>query len=195
LLLPALSYLHVTRANPAFDVRATPSNVGIIPETFRLMPGVMRSVHPTHSVCGIGPLAVEILEPHIQDSTPCGLFSPFHILPRLKGQILMLGCGLEPNTSMHAIEELIVPPYLFSPPIQYHLTLSNGQVVEKTYTPHNFNGYAQRYDRVEHILSAPALRTGMVLAAQAHLIEATALWEAVLDALRRDPLAFVDKVA
>ena len=40
-----------------FDARSTPSCVGAITEAFRAMPSVKRSLHPTHSVAAIGPLA------------------------------------------------------------------------------------------------------------------------------------------
>ena len=52
LLLPSLSYDHATPRNPYFDIRRTPSNVGAIAEYFRQRPGTLRSMHPTHSVCG-----------------------------------------------------------------------------------------------------------------------------------------------
>jgi len=192
LLMPALTYETVLPQNPIFDVGGSPSNVGAIPETFRLGPGTRRSVHPTHSACAVGRLASRLLAPHIEDSTPCGPRSPFHALPDYHGQILMLGCGLEPNTSLHAIEERIVPPYLYDPPIEYQLTLQDGTTLAKTYTPHNFRGWQQRYDRVDQILAGAGLRRGRVLAAEAFLLEASALWEIALAALRRDPLYFVD---
>lgn len=194
LLMPALTYERVTADQPIFDVQRTPGNVGLIPETFRLRAGTRRSVHPTHSVCAAGPLTQALLGAHLEDDTPCGPHSPFHLLPKMKGQILMLGCGLELNTSMHAIEELVVPPYLFDPPRQYQLILQDGSTVSKTYIPHNFHGWIQRYDRVGEILSSPALRQGRVLQAEAFLIEAEALWEAAPVALRKDACFFVDKV-
>ena len=192
LLLPALSYAAVTPGHPVFDVHATPSCVGIIPETFRQLPGVQRSLHPTHSVCGIGPLASELLGAHLSDTTPCGPCSPFHLLPEVHGQILMLGCGLGPDTSLHAVEELVVPPYLFGPPLRYTLVRQDGTRVERDYLTHGFVGWRQRYDRVGQMLAAPDLRTGSVLAAGCHLLEAAALWEHALAALRRDALAFVE---
>ena len=191
LLLPTLTYEHVTPKHPIFDVRRTPSNVGIIPETFRLRPGSMRSIHPTHSVAAVGPQARELLAAHVLDTTPCGDHSPFHKLPLVQGQILMLGCGLQPNTSMHAIEEVVVPPYVFGPPVPYLLVYPEGETHEKTYTSHGFEGWSQEYDRVAQVLTAPALKRGRVLQGPAHLIEAEALWAAVLAALRQDPLAFV----
>lgn len=191
LLMPVLTYERVTPQDPRFDVRRTPANVGVIPETFRRQPGVLRSVHPTHSVCALGPLAETLLGDHERDTTPCGPHSPFHQLPQHGGQILMLGCGLKPNTSMHAVEELVEPPYLFDPPIAYELTLADGQTQTKTYIPHNFRGWQQRYERVEPLLPASALRRGHVLQAQAFLLQADAFWQAALTALRRDPLHFV----
>jgi aminoglycoside 3-N-acetyltransferase len=193
LLMPALSYEHVLPTRPYFDVRQTPSNVGAIPEFFRTRPGTRRSVHPTHSVCGAGPLADVLLEDHLLDSTPCGPHSPFRLLPDHGGQILMLGCGLRPNTSMHAIEELVEPPYLFGPPLSYQLVLDDGRVLDKVYIQHDFVGWAQRYDRVGQVLDEGGLKRGSVLAAGVFLIEAPAMWDAVLATMRHDPLHFVDR--
>lgn len=75
LLMPALSYATVTPDNPRFDLRLTPANVGVIAETFRQQPGVLRSLHPTHSVCGDGPAAHSLLAAHDLDRTPCRLRS------------------------------------------------------------------------------------------------------------------------
>lgn len=192
LLMPALSYMTVTRRQPVFDQLHTPSCVGIIPETFRQRQGVLRSLHPTHSACGWGKHARTLLAEHPLDHTPCGPHSPFHRLPQFDGYILMLGCGLKPNTSMHAIEELVTPPYLFNQSITYTLIDENNHARQKEYTPHNFNGWEQRYDRVENLLSHPQLRTGEVAGAVCHLIHAPALWEAALAPLRHNPLYFVE---
>ena len=194
LLMPSLSYERVTPKNPFFDVQRTPSNVGAIPEAFRRRSGTRRSVHPTHSVCAVGPRTEEMLDDHLKDSTPCGEHSPFRRLRSVDGQILMLGCGLRPNTSMHAIEELSEPPYLFGPPLTYALTLSDRTIIEKTYTIHGFDGWNQRYDRVAEVLQAPSLVRGNVLNAEVHLIRVRDLWDAVHAALGRDPLRFVDRV-
>ncbi|UCC63216.1 MAG: AAC(3) family N-acetyltransferase [Anaerolineae bacterium] len=193
LLMPALSYEIVTPENPVFDVLRTPSNVGAVPEFFRTRPGTRRSVHPTHSACGVGPLAEALLGEHILDDTPCGPHSPFRRLRDVGGQILMLGCGLEPNTSMHGIEELVEPPYLFGSMLGYCLVLADGRVQHKIYRPHDFIGWVQRYDRVGALLNQDGLKRGAVLAARTYLLEASALWDAVLTVLRRDPLYFVDR--
>lgn len=192
LLMPALSYATVTPANPYFDLAATPANVGIIAETFRMQAGVRRSLHPTHSVCGRGRLAERLLAAHAADCTPCGPHSPFRLLPEQGGKILMLGCGLRPNTSFHAIEEVVTPPYLFGESIDYTLSDDAGQRTVKRYRTHNFAGFHQRYDRIGHMVGEPALHVGRVLDATAHLLDAAALWRVALATLQRNPLAFVE---
>lgn len=193
LLMPGLSY----RQQPptVHDTRSTPVCVGFLPEYFRTRPGTARSLHPTHSVCGAGGRAAELLAGHGDDTTPCGEHSPFHKLLDCSGKVLMLGCGLRPNTTMHAIEEYARPPYLFGPPRIYTITDASGRTFEKQYIPHDFAGFTQRYDRAADILAPPALRSGPVGRATAHLIDAAALRDAALEQLRRDPYYFVDREA
>jgi len=104
----------------------------------------------------------------------------------------MLGCGLEPNTSMHAIEELIEPPYLYDPPLDYHITLADDTSLTKIYTPHNFRSWQQRYERIEQVM-INGLKRGRVLAAECYLIEARALWDSALKIMRQEPLYFVSQ--
>ena len=94
LLMPALTYERVTSANPTFSVLGTPSNVGLIPEYFRLRPGTQRSVHPTHSVARLGRGQPRSSPTTWMTPRPVGPHSPFRKLADLDGQILMLGCGL-----------------------------------------------------------------------------------------------------
>lgn len=191
LLMPGLSYLSVRSDNPVFNVCKTPSCVGIIPETFRRMDGVKRSLHPTHSACGMGKQAEELLKSHHKDNTPCGSNSPFHLLPKVDGYILMLGCGLKPNTSMHAVEELIEPPYLYGDLLEYTLIDEDGNQTKKEYIRHGFANTVQRYDRIAIVMEAPGLRFGKVCGAQCFLIHAPVLWEASVNKYRENPFYFV----
>ena len=194
LLLPALSYASVSARQPCFDVQSTPSNVGAIPEHFRRRPGTTRSLHPTHSVCAVGPLTEEILGEHHRDRTPVGEHSPFRRVRDLGGQLLFLGCGLRPNTSMHGVEELVEPPYLFGDDVTYHLTDANGETHEVTHRHHGFGIWRQRYDRAEPLLErGTEISVGAVLEAKAYLIESRALWDRTRVALERDPMHFVER--
>ncbi|MBU0714767.1 MAG: AAC(3) family N-acetyltransferase [Verrucomicrobia bacterium] len=193
LLMPALSYKHITPTQPVFDVKLTPACVGTLPEYFRVRAGTLRSIHPTHSVCGIGRLAERMLGNHVLDTTPCGPHSPFHILPDEQGYIIMLGCGLGPNTSMHAIEELVVPPYLFGPEITYTLKLPDGTERVKTYKTHGFAGWRQRYDRIEPLLNKDHLLCRPFLQGAMHIIHTKPLWDVAYKKLQEDPFYFVEK--
>lgn len=115
LCFPTLSYLFTTEANPIFDIRITPTNLGVIPETFRRRSGVQRSLHPTHSVAAIGAQAALVTQDHYKDTTPVGANSPFRWVRDLCGQVVFLGCGCRCNTSIHGVEEMVdpIPPYLF----------------------------------------------------------------------------------
>ena len=193
LLMPSLSY----RQDPPHhhSTNTTPSCVGFLSEYFRTRAGTIRSQNPTHSVCGIGYQAHELLGTHGYDSTPCGHHSPFNKLFHRGGKILMIGCGLKPNTSMHAIEEYVQPPYLFGVPTEYTITDTQGRTFSKTYLPHNFAGFVQRYDRVRDTLGDEGLRTGVIGKAQMNLLDCETLFEKALAALRRDPLYYVDTVS
>jgi len=194
LLMPALSWENVTPLNPVFNIKDTPSCVGLIAETFRLLPQTSRSLHPTHSVSAIGRLAEEITVDHRLDNTPCGPNSPFNKLPAYKGQILFLACGLIYNTSMHAIEELVEPPYLYDPPINYTIMDENNDTYQKRYRPHNFRGWQQRYDRIAELLDKPNLKSGLVVGTQSYLLDSRSLWRESLRVLRLEPLYFVDRI-
>jgi len=193
LLLPALSYKFVDAEHPVFDVLRTPSCIGAVAEYFRTRPGTVRSVHPTHSVCGVGLEAREMLRDHVRDDTPCGSHSPFRALRDRGGQILFLGCGMRPNTSMHGVEELAGPPYLFGETITYRVILDDGREVVFPCRRHGFRGWSQRYDRVADLLAGDELRTGKVLEAMVHILESRPMWEKAFAALRQDPLFFVEK--
>lgn len=193
LLMPALSYATVHARQPVFDMRRTPSCVGAITEWFRTRAGAMRSVHPTHSVCGVGPLADAVLGRHHLDETPCGANSPFRAVRDRGGQILFLGCGLRPNTSMHGVEELVEPPYLFGCEVTYRMAMRNGVETRLTCRRHGFDGWAQRYERIGAWMGEPDLKVGKVLEATVHLLDARAFWTCAERALRRDPFCFVER--
>lgn len=209
LLMPALSFATVgpqpgltgseNREPYVFDVRSTPSCVGAIPEHFRRRAGTLRSVHPTHSVCGVGPRADEMLRDHHLDTTPVGPHSAFRRLPEVGGQVLMLGCGLGPMTSMHGVEEIAEPadgppPPFLGPPLRYRLIHADGHATEIRYRRHHFPGLRQRYDRLAPLLAGDGMTVGKVLRAVVHVLDAPTLWRVGLETIRRDPMHFIARI-
>lgn len=201
LVLPSLSYEYVTREQPVFDVRETPSCVGYLTEFFRTqVPGVVRSLHATHSCCAIGRQAQALTGTHLLDDTPVGPNSPFAKLPEMDGWILMLGCHPDHNTSMHGVEQTAEPPYLLdrTARVRYVLRDAQGVAHEQWALRHNFvlDGwyYEQRYSRILSLLSDSEVRRGRVLSADCVMMRADAVWEKGRRMLLRDPFYFVDRV-
>ncbi len=193
LVLPALSYMHCNPSNRVFDYNSTPSNVGYLPEYFRTsVSGVKRSLNPTHSCCAVGKNADYIVSGHILDSTPCGENSPFRRVCELGGKILFIGCGMNPNTSMHAVEELSEPDYLFGDEFEYELTDENGKTVKAPCRAHNFKNVIQRYDRLADLLDGDELSVGNILSAECHLVSTAAMWKKADAKYREDPHYFID---
>ena len=190
LLMPALSY--GLRPPEIFNSRLTPVNVGAIPEYFRTREGTRRSVHPTHSVCAVGKHTHELLDDHRLDCTPCGVHSPFRKLAETNGKIVMLGCGLKPNTTMHTLEEYVEPPYLYGQSCVFTITDQQGNTSQKEYRTHGFNGYVQRYDKVMQLDSISFMCRGHVLQATTFVLDAPGLKRVVLRKLKEDPCFFVD---
>lgn len=89
-----------------FDVRRTPSQAGLVTEVFRRMPGVVRSLHPTHPIAGWGKHAADLLATH-HLGTAFGPNSPMYKLGERGG--VVLGLGTRPRdtfTILHVPEEL-----------------------------------------------------------------------------------------
>jgi aminoglycoside 3-N-acetyltransferase len=136
LLVPTLPFLgsavEYAKSGQLTDIAKTPSRMGFITEVFRRLPGVRRSVHPTHPVAGWGRRAAELLEGHLHAQSPCGRGSPFHKLLEADGKILLAGTSIVSMTFYHCIEELIESRMPFSPFTQNEFELKvrdvNGQV-------------------------------------------------------------------
>jgi aminoglycoside N3'-acetyltransferase len=109
LLMPTFPFLglqlHYVETHDTFDARQTPSQVGLATEVFRRMPGVVRSLHPTHSIAGWGKHARDLLATHHLGAT-FGPDSPMYKLQEYGGLVAGLGTGLNRFTILHVAEEL-----------------------------------------------------------------------------------------
>lgn len=105
LVLPTHTWSYINAENPRFSVEESPSCVGILTELFRKRPGVIRSLHPTHSVAALGRDAAAFVEGAERYDTPCHRESPWGKLLDRKAAILLVGVDLRRNTFIHGIEE------------------------------------------------------------------------------------------
>jgi aminoglycoside 3-N-acetyltransferase len=107
LVLPAHTWDNVSVENPVMDVIHTPTtkSIGLLTEVFRKRKGVLRSLHPTHSLAAIGKDAKEFLSGEEHIKTPCGKHGAYYKLWERNAQILMIGCNFVSNTFIHGLEE------------------------------------------------------------------------------------------
>jgi len=194
LLLPALTYENVNADQPLFSARFTEPCIGLLPRTFFHMEGVLRSLHPTHSVCAFGKLAKELTSQHILDDTPVGPHSPFRLLIKYGGKLLFIGDVVSSCTFMHGLEEIAVTPYVLKKDrTQYIIKDIEGHQTSREYFEHDFTGWHQEYQRIQDILLYPNIRMGKVGKANCTLIDTAALAKKALEILRNDPFYFVSK--
>jgi aminoglycoside 3-N-acetyltransferase len=105
-VMPTLTYAAVNADHPRFDVRATPTTCGILPQLFWQRTGVVRSLHPTHSVAAYGHDARAFTAGHEHSDTPAPKGSPWWRLLERHAKILFIGTpGVSCNTFCHGVDE------------------------------------------------------------------------------------------
>jgi aminoglycoside 3-N-acetyltransferase len=96
----------------AFDMRTTPSQMGVLTETARETAGAIRTGHPIYSFAVIGARAAEFAG--IDNFSGYGADSPFGKLRALGGRIAVLDLPDQHSmTYYHHVEEMRGVPYRF----------------------------------------------------------------------------------
>ena len=105
----------------------------------------------------------------------------------------MLGCGLAPNTTMHALDAYYKDPPYLGDPVLFTLKDWQGNIYQKEYKLHGPGSCVQRYGRVADLDSAGSfVRRGKVLQAATFVLDAPRLKIAVLKKLKENSCFFVD---
>lgn len=116
LCLPTHTYSYPAafgQAGPVFDPLSTPSKNGILTETFRLQPGVVRSINATHSLAASGPQEKALTEGHELLDAPCGKDSPWDRLVQRSAGVLLFGVSFRAYTPYHTAEDAADSPYTY----------------------------------------------------------------------------------
>lgn len=131
LLLPTHTWKFINEENNIFDYENTPSCVGILTNLFLKRKGVIRSLHPTHSIAGIGKDAETFLQGEEYNTSPCSPDGVYDRLRQRNAKILLIGVGNERNTFIHSIEEVLnVPNRLSSKPMHLKTKLRNNNYLD-----------------------------------------------------------------
>ena len=100
LLLPTHTWANVNAECPVYDYRSTSSCVGLLTNLFRLREGVVRSLHPTHSLAGFGKGAAEYLAGEDENNTPCtpgGAYDRLRSVTTSLDHWMILCCRISPH--------------------------------------------------------------------------------------------------
>lgn len=102
---PAIGGPHaVFTQRPRFDLRRTPSQMGLATELFRRSRGVVQSRHPVYRVAALGPLAEPLTHGHERAGGATGPGTPFDFMAKRDTLIVGIGKPYEVLTQVHHAE-------------------------------------------------------------------------------------------
>jgi aminoglycoside 3-N-acetyltransferase len=141
--------------DPRFDVRRTPSQMGVLTELFRRTKGVRQSLHPTHRIAALGPLAEDLTAGHETASSTFGPGSPFDFMARRETLIIGIGKPFEVLTQVHHAEALLGDRFpVPSEEVAVPLTLRDERGGERPFTLR-----VRRFARPRNMWRLPDLMT------------------------------------
>ncbi len=114
---PKLKSYEFLLSGQVWDIRHTPSNMGVVTEVARKLPDAMRSLHPTKSVCAIGPLAETVTRDHHKSRYPYDACSPYYKLYAHKGKAVGIGVRTDRLSFVHAVDDALKDDFPVAP---YH---------------------------------------------------------------------------
>ena len=179
-----------------FDPEKEPSCVGLLTEMFRKRKGVLRSLHPTHSIAIIGKdKDYFVKDEHLID-TPCGRKGCWGKLYDMDFKIFFLGCGTKCNTYIHGIEEwLDIPDRLTDEYQQLKIVMPDGSIFDRPMRRH-FNSRdidpSHNYDKIQPYMEEKGLAVKSKFGDADCVVEkARDIYDVTADLLRQDMNFFV----
>ena len=170
----------------------TPSNLGVLPNLFRVRKDVYRSMHPTHSMCAYGKGAFDFVQGEIGNNAFCGNGCMQKLLD-MGGKVLLMGVTLTSCTFFHLIEEkTTLSHYWFNDkPTSYKVKLENGQVVDNPI-------YMTKIDTSEYFDKAldlvkvhPSTKLGKIGNANCILLDCKAIYPVIQNLIKENPNIFM----
>ena len=198
LMMPAHTWKQMSEEYSLFDPETEPVCVGIVPELFRKRPGVVRSLHPTHSMAVYGKGAEEYIQGEENMTTPCAPEGCWGRLREVKAKILLIGVTHARNTFIHSIEESYnVPERFTAEPVRFQIKQPDASVKEVAVYRHYNQKEAhisEMYDKMEAgYEDAGAAKKVRLGEAQCILCDAEKLFEVTGRILEKEINCFIDK--
>ena len=198
LMLPTHTWAQMNAQYNVFDPAKEPSNLGLLPNMFRQRAGVVRSLHPTHSIAAYGPDAAAYVAGEEKSRTPCAPEGCWGRLREIGAKILLVGVTHARNTYIHAVEEMLdVPERLAEQPEDYYVIAPDGT---KLYTPQNRHYNAKEPHVSDHFdklmdgyFETGAAMRGKLGDAPCILCDTEALYQVTAKVLAHEINCFLDR--
>jgi aminoglycoside 3-N-acetyltransferase len=198
LIFPTHTWAQMNDKYNVFNPMTEPSCVGLLSNLFLKRPGVVRSLHPTHSVAALGQDAESYVDGEEQWDTPCPRKGCWGKLYDRKAKILFLGCSLRNNTLLHGVEEWNSLPMRLADKYQYlKIITPKGQAIDRPlyrhYTPSC--DVSQNYGKMEvPFLHTGVAQKGFIGDADSILCDAVGMADLTTFLLQKNPNLFGDPI-
>lgn len=118
LLFPGWQYKNraedlVKKGVPIFDVKRSPSALGLVSELARRHKNAIRSLHSTNSIVAIGKFSNYLIKGHGSSIYPCDQNSPFYKMIEFKAKIIGIGVNTEFLSFVHCPEDIMKERFPF----------------------------------------------------------------------------------
>jgi len=131
----------LSQTGAVFNVKKSPTVMGLLPELARRHKNAFRSLHPTASTVALGKLAEEFTKEHHFDLYPNGEKSPLYKIIHHNGKIIGLGEKTVSLSFVHVVEDIMKEKFpvktLSDKPVTCKVVNYSGKEQEiSTYIPH-----------------------------------------------------------
>lgn len=196
MILPTHTWAQMSDEYNTFNPETEPSCVGLLTNIFRKREGVIRSLHPTHSLAAKGKDAEVFTEGEEKYDTPCNRKGCYGKLYDRNAKILLLGCTYNRNTFLHGVEEwngidIRIAPFQK----QLKIVMPDGSLMDRPMFPHNSPGYdvADNYGKMDPLfLEKNIVQKGKFGEADCILCDAVGMTDLITSYLKKQPLIFSD---
>ena len=140
--MPTHTWANIGEENPVYNVKETMPCIGALPCVAAFRHDGVRSLHPTHSVAAFGKRAEDFVKGEEKATSPG---TPGGVWARLYDEnavILLLGVGLNRNTYIHAVDEMIDLPDRLRDPIPLKVIDKEGNEYSLNFRKHGNTGSA-----------------------------------------------------
>lgn len=198
LLLPTHTWKQMSETYSVFNPETEPACVGLLPNIFRKREGVVRSLHPTHSVAAYGKEASSYIEGEELLPTPC---HPTGVMGRLlsrNAKILLVGVTHIRNTFIHSVEEMYEVPERFTKqPVDFEVVMPDGSrkkvPMYRHYNPHTAH-ISESYDKMlEGYFETDVAKKGKFGDAECILCDAKGIYEVTGRVLEKERNCFIER--